>query len=142
MESQNFFQKAGRATMKLIKRILLLAIIIGLAVLSFAYWGTYEKGVMAGKVLRVTEKGVIFKTYEGKISLDSFGALKGVSPVAETFDFSIESGQTEVIHQLTDVALSGERVNLTFVKRYMRFPWRGDTKYFVTKVERAEKPEN
>lgn len=128
--------------MKLIKRILLLAIIIGLAVLSFAYWGTYEKGVMAGKVLRVTEKGVIFKTYEGKISLDSFGALKGVSPVAETFDFSIESGQTEVIHQLTDVALSGERVNLTFVKRYMRFPWRGDTKYFVTKVERAEKPEN
>ncbi len=142
MESQNFFQKAGHATMKLIKRILLLAIIIGLAVLSFAYWGTYEKGVMAGKVLRVTEKGVIFKTYEGKISLDSFGALKGVSPVAETFDFSIESGQTEVIHQLTDVALSGERVNLTFVKRYMRFPWRGDTKYFVTKVERAEKPEN
>jgi len=142
MESQNFFQKAGHATMKLIKKILLLAIIIGLAVLSFAYWGTYEKGVMAGKVLRVTEKGVIFKTYEGKISLDSFGALKGVSPVAETFDFSIESGQTEVIHQLTDVALSGERVNLTFVKRYMRFPWRGDTKYFVTKVERAEKPEN
>jgi len=142
MESQNFFQKAGHATMKLIKRILLLAIIIGLAVLSFAYWGTYEKGVMAGKVLRVTEKGVIFKTYEGKISLDSFGALKGVSPVAETFDFSIESGQTEVIHQLTDVALSGERVNLTFVKRYMRFPWRGATKYFVTKVERAEKPEN
>lgn len=142
MESQNFFQKAGRATMKLIKRILLLVIIIGLAVLSFAYWGTYEKGVMAGKVLRVTEKGVIFKTYEGKISLDSFGALKGVSPVAETFDFSIESDQTEVIQQLTDVALSGERVNLTFVKRYMRFPWRGDTKYFVTKVERAEKSGN
>ncbi|GAB1445132.1 MAG: hypothetical protein KF860_07860 [Cyclobacteriaceae bacterium] len=142
MESQNFFQKAGHATLKLIKRILLVALILGVAILSFAYWGTYEKGVMAGKVLRVTEKGVIFKTHEGKISLDSFGALKGVSPVAETFDFSIESNQTEVIQQLTDVALSGERVNLTFVKRYMRFPWRGDTKYFVTKVERSEKTDN
>lgn len=136
METQNFFQKAGHTTMKFIKRALIIALILGLGVLSFAYWGTYEKGVMAGKVLRITEKGVIFKTHEGKISLDSFGALKGVSPVAETFDFSVESDQTEVIEQLSKVALSGERVNLYFVKRYMRFAWRGDTKYFVTKVER------
>jgi hypothetical protein len=142
MEQENFLQKAGRTTKKLVKRILLIALILGLAVLSFAYWGTYEKGVMAGKVLRVTEKGVMFKTYEGKISLDSYGALKGVSPIAETFDFSIESDQTELIQKLSDVALSGERVNLTFVKRYMRFPWRGDTKYFVTQVERTEKAEN
>ena len=142
MEQENFLQKAGRTTKKLVKRILLIAFILGLAVLSFAYWGTYEKGVMAGKVLRVTEKGVLFKTYEGKISLDSYGALKGVSPIAETFDFSIESDQTELIQKLSDVALSGERVNLTFVKRYMRFPWSGDTKYFVTQVERTEKAEN
>lgn len=142
MESQNFFQKAGQATMKLIKRILLIALILGIAVLSFAYWGTYEKGVMAGKVLRVTEKGLLFKTHEGKLSLESFGALKGVSPVAETFDFSVEPNQTDVIQKLSDVALSGERVNLYFIKRYMRFPWRGDTKYFVTKVERLEKGGN
>ncbi len=142
MEQENFFKKAGRTTMKLVKRLLLIVLILGLAVLSFAYWGTYEKGVMAGKVLRVTEKGVIFKTYEGKISLDSYGALKGVSPIAETFDFSVESDQTELIQKLSDVALSGERVNLTFVKRYMRFPWRGDTKYFVTQVERTEKEKN
>lgn len=142
MESQNFFQKAGQATMKIIKRILLIALILGIAILSFTYWGTYEKGVMAGKVLRVTEKGMLFKTHEGKLSLESFGALKGVSPVAETFDFSVESDQVEVIQQLADVALSGERVNLFFIKRYMRFPWRGDTKYFVTKVERLEKGGN
>ncbi|HNP95981.1 MAG TPA: hypothetical protein PKJ63_10145 [Cyclobacteriaceae bacterium] len=124
--------------MKILKRILVISLIIGIAVLSFAYWGVYENGVMAGKVLRVTEKGILFKTHEGKISLDSFGALKGVSPVAETFDFSIESDQTEVLKNLQEVSLSGERVNLYFVKRYMRFPWRGDTKYFVTKVERVK----
>ncbi|MCB0487296.1 MAG: hypothetical protein KDC99_02405 [Cyclobacteriaceae bacterium] len=138
MEEDNIFKRAGRATMKIVKRILLIALILGLAVLSFAYWGEYESGVMAGKVLRVTEKGILFKTHEGKISLDSFGALKGVSPVAETFDFSIESDQTEVLKNLQEVSLSGERVNLYFVKRYMRFPWRGDTKYFVTKVERVK----
>lgn len=128
--------------MKFIKRAVLIVIILGAAVLSFAYWGTYEKGVMAGKVLRITEKGILFKTHEGKITLDSFGALKGVSPVAETFDFSVESDQTEVLDQLSKVALSGERVNLYFVKRYMKFPWRGDTKYFITRVERTEAIKN
>jgi hypothetical protein len=137
MEQEGFVKKTVRTTVKWVKRLLLIALVLGLGLLAFAYWGVYEKGTMAGKVLRVTEKGVVFKTYEGKISLESFGALKGVSPVAETFDFSIEGDQTAVIKQLEEVALSGERVNLHFVKRYVRFPWRGDTKYFVEKVERA-----
>ncbi len=138
MEQEGFVKKTVRSTVKWLKRIVVIALLTGIAVMAFAYWGVYEKGSMAGKVLRITEKGVVFKTYEGKISLESFGALKGVSPVAETFDFSIEGDQTEVINQLQEVALSGERVNLHFVKRYVRFPWRGDTKYFVEKVERAE----
>lgn len=138
MEQEGFVKKTVRSTVKWLKRIVIITLLLGLGVLAFAYWGVYEKGTMAGKVLRITEKGVLFKTYEGKISLESFGALKGVSPVAETFDFSIEGDQTEVINQLQEVALSGERVNLHFVKRYVRFPWRGDTKYFVEKVERAE----
>ena len=138
MEQEGFVKKTVRSTVKWVKRLILIALILGLGVLALAYWGVYEKGTMAGKILRITEKGVLFKTYEGKISLESFGALKGVSPVAETFDFSIERDQTEVIKQLEEVALSGERVNLHFVKRYVRFPWRGDTKYFVEKVERAQ----
>ena len=53
---------------------------------------------------------------KGKLNLESFGALKGTSPIAETFDFSVESDQTEVIQQLQEVSLSGERVNLAFCK--------------------------
>lgn len=124
--------------MKFLRRLFLLAIVVFTLVMAFFYWGTYENGVMAGKVLRISEKGLIFKTYEGKLSLESFGALKGVSPVAETFDFSVESSEDDVIKTLTEVALSGERVNLHFKKRYMRFPWRGDTKYFITEVERLK----
>jgi hypothetical protein len=138
METETFAQRFKKTTMKFIKRFLLFAAVIFLAVMAFFYWGTYESGVMAGKVLRISEKGILFKTHEGKLSLESFGALKGVSPVAETFDFSVESGETEVIQLLSEVALSGERVNLHFKKRYMRFPWRGDTKYFIVKVERLK----
>lgn len=137
MENQSFGQKVMGTTKKIVKRILIFGLIIGLAVCAFFYWATYESGVMAGKVLRISEKGMIFKTHEGKLNLETFGALKGTSPIAESFDFSVESKETEVLKQLEEVALSGERVNLYFVKRYMTFPWRGDTKYFITKVERA-----
>lgn len=124
--------------MKIIKRVLLTVLILGVLFLAFSYWGVYESGVMAGKVLRITQKGVVFKTYEGKLDLETFGALKGTSPIASTFDFSVESNETEVVKQLESVSLSGERVNLHFKKRYVKFPWRGDTKYFITEVERAK----
>ena len=124
--------------MKIIKRIFLAVLILGLLFLAISYWGVYESGVMAGKVLRITQKGVIFKTYEGKLDLETFGALKGTSPIASTFDFSVEGKEKEVVKQLESVSLSGERVNLHFKKRYVRFPWRGDTKYFITQVERSK----
>lgn len=136
MEDQSFGTRLKNKTMKIIKKILIWTILIGIAVFSLMYFVSYEDGFMAGKILRVSKKGVIFKTYEGKINLETFGALKGVSPIAESFDFSVEKGNPELITELEAVALSGERVNLHFVKYYFAFPWRGDTRYFATKVER------
>jgi len=136
MENEGLGQRIKKTTTKILKRILIFGLLISVGIMAFMYWATYESGVMAGKVLRVSEKGMLFKTVEGKLNLETFGALKGASPIAESFDFSVEKDQKEVIQQLQEVALSGERVNLYFVKRYGTFPWRGDTRYFVTKVER------
>jgi len=130
---QDFLKKL----LRILKRFLLIVLLLGAGILAFFYWGTYESGVMAGKVLSITQRGMIFKTYEGKMSIESFGSLKGVNPIAETRDFSVEKNETEVIKSLEQVALSGERVNLHFVRRYWRFPWRGDTKYFIVRVEKG-----
>jgi hypothetical protein len=117
--------------------IFLVVLLLGVgSVGSFLYFGSYESGVMAGRVLRISKKGMLFKTHEGKLSLQSFGALKSASPVAETFDFSVEGDQTQVLGDLGRAALSGERVSLHFEKKYMHFFWRGDTKYFIVQVER------
>jgi hypothetical protein len=121
----------------IMKKILFIVVLIGIGVFSFLYWGTYESGYWAGKVLSVSQKGMLFKTHEGRLSMESFGSLKNASPFAEVRDFSIESGETEVLEQLQQVALTGERVNLKFKRRFARFFWRGDTKYFVTEVERV-----
>jgi len=139
METQTFGAKVKRTGRKVLRILLITLIVILVIGFSFLYWGTYEDGVMAGKVLRISEKGMMFKTYEGKINLETFGALRDASPIAESFDFSVEKNDDALITELKEVALTGERVNLYFVKRYMTFPWRGDTKYFATRVERVGK---
>jgi hypothetical protein len=139
METENFTKKTKRIFFKITKRILITLSLLLVLIFAFFYWGEYENGLMAGKVLRISEKGILFKTHEGKLNLETFGALKGTSPIAESFDFSVENNQEEVIKQLQEVSLSGERVNLYFTKRYMVFPWHGESKYFVVRVERAKK---
>ena len=138
MTDETLGQRALRKTKSFVKKLFIALLLIAIALFSFLYWGTYETGVMAGKVVRISEKGMVFKTYEGKLNLETFGALKGTSPIAETFDFSVEKSEEKAIRDLQQVALSGERVNLYFKKRYMSFPWRGDTNYFVTEVERLK----
>lgn len=136
MEVETFGARFKRRSKKIVKIVFISLLVIAIAVFAFLYWATYEEGVMAGKVLRISEKGMLFKTYEGKINLETFGALRGASPIAESFDFSVYKSERELIEELRRVSLSGERVNLYFEKHYLTFPWRGDTKYFVTRVER------
>lgn len=127
--------------MKTFGIVLAVIVIVVLAIGTYFYFGVYDEGVRAGTVVRISKKGVVFKTYEGQLNLQSFGALKDASPFIETFDFSVEKSRPEVVRELEAVALSGERVNLHYVKRYMKFPWRGETKYYITSVEReGERP--
>lgn len=127
------------ATLKKILRWTLILFLLGFTILyTFYYFAVFEEGVMAGRVLSITERGMFFKTYEGKLSVESFGSLKGVSPIAETRDFSVESDETTVIQDLERASAAGERVNLRFIRRYRTFPWRGETKYFVIGVEKTQ----
>ena len=61
MENENFGQKVQRKTISILKKTLIILVVVGIGVFSFLYWATYESGVMAGKVLRLSEKGVLKK---------------------------------------------------------------------------------
>lgn len=108
-----------------------LGIIIGVLLVClvgyyiFVYYATYSNGYRSGELVKITYKGLIFKTWEGEIS-------QGVSE-AQRFHFSVEDDEKEVIQQLKDK--QGQNVKLTYKERFATFPWLGDTKYFVTKVD-------
>lgn len=123
---------------KWIKRILVIALVAVIAIFSFYYWGTYSEGIRSGMVVKISKKGWLFKTYEGQLNLQTFGANKSPNIVSESFEFSVESDKEDVIKVLEEASLSGERVSLKYNERLAKFFWRGDTKYFVTEVERLK----
>ncbi len=109
---------------------IVLSIIIAVTVVYFLfiYYATYSEGYRAGELVKFSHKGVVFKTWEGEIS-------QGVSE-AQIFSFSVEDYEKEVIKDLQD--FQGQSVKLMYKERFATFPWLGDTKYFVTKVEKTE----
>ncbi|QNR25407.1 6-phosphogluconate dehydrogenase [Croceimicrobium hydrocarbonivorans] len=117
--------------------ILGIALILLIGWITFLYYGTYSEGVRAGTVIKLSRKGVVFKTWEGQLNIRSFGAVNSNNSLSETFEFSIESDQEHIIKTLEEVSLSGERVNLHYIERYRVLPWRGSTRYFITKIERS-----
>jgi len=125
--------------MKMLKKILIVILIIAIAVGAFLYFGTYSEGHRAGIIMKVSKKGTIFKTWEGQMNLETFGAMKSENIVSETFSFSIEDGNQDLIDELNAAALSGDRVNLKYIERYISVSWRGETKYFAIDVERSNK---
>jgi hypothetical protein len=129
-------QRIARTIRRIMRVIAVAILVFAVSFLCLAYWGVYDEGVRAGTVLRISKKGMIFKTYEGQLNVETFGALKGAHPIMEAFDFSVSEEDEQVIRDLESVALSGERVNLHYVSRYVAFPWRGDTKYFIVRVDR------
>ncbi|MFZ9980986.1 MAG: hypothetical protein ACO3FI_03040 [Cyclobacteriaceae bacterium] len=121
--------------MKILRYALVVILLLSAGFFAFYYWGSYSEGVRSGTVVKISKKGYLFKTYEGQLSLLPYGAVKSQDRVIESFEFSVTPDNEAVISDLESASLSGERVSLHYIERYAQFPWRGDTKYFVVKVE-------
>ena len=138
MENQSWLQTAKAGMIKWTKRVLLIALVAVAALFIFSYWGTYSEGIRSGMVVKISKKGWLFKTYEGQLNLQTFGANKSLNLISESFEFSVESDRLEVIKVLEEASLSGERISLKYEERLAKFFWRGDTKYFIIEVERLK----
>jgi hypothetical protein len=127
--------------MKYFARFVLIAtVVIALVVLVLTNYN-YSEGTRAGFVIKVSKKGVVFKTWEGQLNLQSFGAANLNNSFSEVFDFSIPKGDTALYRLLQDVSLTGERINMHYTEKLIKLPWNGDTKYFITKIDRLDKPQ-
>lgn len=116
------------------KRILIGTLLIAgtlfTLIYAFIYFVPYSEGKRSGELIKFSNKGVMFNTWEGEIS-------QGVSG-AQIFKFSVLQKDQEVIKKLQEY--QGEYVKLDYVERYATFFWLGDTKHYITEVTRAQSP--
>lgn len=123
----------------LVKATLVIVLLLTLTYV-FLYFGSYSDGYRAGTVIKMSRKGYLFKTYEGELNTEGFGTTPG-NKLSSVWAFSVDTSQQEVIEAINQAALNKEWVKLYYEEKFVVFFWRGETKYFVTKVESIEGPQ-
>ncbi|MFT6879857.1 MAG: hypothetical protein ACI9DJ_000737 [Algoriphagus sp.] len=106
-----------------------------LALLIAAFWyistGYFSTGERAGTLSKLSERGYVFKTYEGVLNEGGYSGETGTLQ-PRYWDFSTVADSVTV--DLRKALNTGERVTLVYQEKFVRFPWNGDTKYFITDV--------
>ncbi|GAB3559410.1 hypothetical protein [Spirosoma fluminis] len=110
----------------------LLFLLVVLGVLYALTGWSYSDGERAGTVSKFSRRGYLFKTYEGVLNVGGFSGETG-SLTPQYFDFSVKDDN--VAKQITDAVKTGQRVTLHYEEKILKFPWNGETKYYITNVE-------
>ena len=101
----------------------------------------YSDGNRVGVVVKLSRKGVFWKTWEGVVAV---GGGDGQVFSALTHAFSVDrqarhGEDVEALERaLDEAATRGTRVKIRYVEALFGWPWRGETDYFVQSVEPAE----
>ncbi|MCB0556956.1 MAG: hypothetical protein KDD02_25640 [Phaeodactylibacter sp.] len=136
-EFKQVVQEGKKKVVSGIKRIVLillaLAIVGGASYVWVCGW-TYSQGTRAGTLIKISDKGVVFKTYEGQLNLGGFQQSSTNGVVGNIWDFSV--AKRDIFEKLQNY--EGKQVKLAYKQRYKAFPWQGDTEYFVVSVEEVK----
>jgi hypothetical protein len=115
---------------------------IGILVLALSifvyvrYYYVFGTGVKSGELNYLVYKGVIFKTYEGKLIQSGFRADRPGGLQSNQFDFSVVD---EKIAQKLMIS-GGKNVQLHYKEYFGTLPWRGYTKFIVDSIVSIQDP--
>jgi hypothetical protein len=108
-----------------------LALVAACVIYYFICGMTYSKGTRSGILTKVSEKGYIFKTYEGEMNVGGFNEAGGTIMPASIFRFSVRDKQ---VYQQLETA-QGHKVVVHYRQVMKNFFWQGDTDYFIYQVD-------
>ncbi len=112
-------------------------LIIALGIFVYVrYYYVFGTGVKSGELNYLVYKGVVFKTYEGKLIQSGFRADKTGGLQSNQFDFSVVD--EEIAQKL--MISGGKNVQLHYKEYFGTLPWRGYTKFIVDSIVSIEEP--
>lgn len=113
-----------------VRNITLLVLFFGLllyGVIHFYY--PYGEGVKSGQLNYVVYKGIIFKTYEGKLIQTGIRS-QGGGIQSNEFEFSVSD--EKIAKEL--MLAGGKTVELHYTEYFGAIPWRGYSRYVVDSI--------
>ena len=120
-----------RKTKKIFRWIFVLLVILLGVFIVMKYFYTYSEGYRAGLLQKFSNKGVIFKTYEGELILSSVASTRDIALASEKFLFTMVN--KDLVRQFD--TLQGQNVIVHYIQKGGAVPWRGDSKYLVDSVK-------
>ena len=106
-------------------------VLIGLALFfGIRYYYPFGEGVKAGTLNYVVRKGLVFKTYEGKMIQAGLKSNAPNSMQSNEFIFSISNAA--IANKL--MLNSGKNVELHYTEYFASIPWRGYSEFIVDSI--------
>ena len=110
--------------------ILLILLAVGAGAFYFRFYFVFGEGVKSGELNYVVKKGVIFKTYEGKLIQSGIRSKAADSIQSYEFEFSVENQRIAERLMLE----GGKVVELRYKEYFGALPWRGFTRFIVDSI--------
>ncbi len=109
---------------------ILLIILVGTGVFFWRYYYVFGEGVKAGELNFMVRKGILFKTYEGRLIQTGYKSVVPGSVQSNEFDFSVEDAAIAETLMLS----GGKLVELHYREYFGAIPWRGNSRYIVDSI--------
>jgi len=106
-----------------------IAVVLAAAV-YFRFFFVFGEGVKSGELNYVVYKGVLFKTYEGKLIQTGIRSKAAGSIQSYEFEFSVEN--EALAREL--MLQGGKTLELHYKEYFGALPWRGFTKFIVDSI--------
>lgn len=120
------------------KVIAIISVLLVLGVCGFVYFRyffVFAEGVKAGELNYCTYKGVLFKTYEGKLIQAGFRGQVAGTLQSNEFKFSVED---EALAQRLMNECASKTVELHYREYIAPLPWRGVSEFVVDSILSVE----
>jgi len=112
--------------------VFLILILISVAYV-FICGMTYSTGTRTGIVIKLSQKGVLFKTYEGELNLGGISEGDGTIMPNRLWKFSVDRNNAIVYDTITQS--EGKHVRLYYKEVLKNFFWQSETPYLIEKIE-------
>lgn len=124
------FAGVVKKTKKIVQWIMILVIVFLGTFVYWKYFYTYSEGYRAGLLQKFSNKGTLFKTYEGEMILSSVSSSSNVALASEKFLFSVSRKDLTIQFD----TLQGKNVIVHYIEKNGTLPWRGESVYLVDSI--------